>query len=89
MAKPEPGYHIAKITRGELGEASKIAEETAEFMDAHAQGVRIMELVELSDLLGAVEAYMLKYHVGYNLTDLIRMKNVTKRAFENGHRVSR
>ena len=82
----EPGYHLTPITKGELGEISKIEEELSELRDAVQQGVRIMELVELSDLLGAIEAYMDRHHVGFHLADLVAMKNVTKRAFENGHR---
>jgi hypothetical protein len=45
-----------------------------------------MELIELSDLIGAVELYLKKYHEGTTLDDLIKMKDVTKRAFENGRR---
>jgi len=44
-----------------------------------------MELVELSDLVGAIDLYVNNY---YNLTldDLIKMKEITERAFENGRR---
>jgi hypothetical protein len=82
----KPGYHIASINKGELGEISKISEELAELQDARDQGVRIMELVEMSDLVGSLSAYMEKYHSGYTLDDLVKMHQVTARAFRNGKR---
>lgn len=82
----EAGYHLNKIEKGELGEISKIQEELDELKDAREQGVKLMELIELSDLIGAVELYLKKYHEGTSLDDLIKMKDVTKRAFENGRR---
>lgn len=82
----EPGYHLAVIEKGILGELSKIEEELAELKDARAQGVRIMELVELSDLIGAVEAYLEKNHPDTTIIDLMKMSDVTKRAFRNGRR---
>ena len=83
---PKPGYHIRKIERGVLGEASKVREETEEFLDAEDQGVAIMALVELSDLIGAIEAYLTKHHPSVTLDDLKSMNAVTRRAFENGRR---
>lgn len=80
------GYHVNKIQKGTLGEISKIEEELNELKDAQAQGAKIMELVELSDMIGAIELYLEKNHAGTTLDDLIKMKNITKRAFENGHR---
>ena len=44
-----------------------------------------MELVELSDLLGAIESYT-KKHYNISLDDLIKMKDITQRAFINGRR---
>lgn len=78
------GYHINKIEKGVLGHASKIREEYEEFLDAVAQGAKLMELMELADLLGAIEAYAAKYNV--TLYDLNQMKDLNKRAFESGHR---
>ncbi len=93
LVKPEeeppvwaPGYHLASIQRGELGEPSKIREELEEFIDATNQGVSIMALVELSDMLGSVEAYLAKHHPSIGLDDLKAMSDVTKRAFQNGRR---
>lgn len=82
----KPGYHLTAITKGVLGEISKIEEEVAELIDARQQGVKVMELVELSDLIGAIEAYLDQRHPGTTLTDLIAMSEVTKRAFRNGRR---
>lgn len=82
----KPGYHITEISKGELGEISKLEEELAELRDAAQQNVRIMELVELSDLMGAVEAYLDRHHPGYTISDLLAMSEVTKRAFRNGRR---
>lgn len=82
----DPGYHVRKIARGVTGETSKILEEVEELIDAQKQGVKLMELIELSDLMGAVEAYLAKYHPGTTMHDLSMMSKVTRRAFLNGHR---
>lgn len=81
-----PGYHIRAIAKGELGEASKILEEAFELADAAEQGVAVMELVELSDLVGAVRAYLSKHHPSITLEDLVKMADVTERAFKSGRR---
>lgn len=85
----EPGYHLRHIEKGELGEVSKILEEANELLDAHEQGVKIMALVELSDLLGAINAYLTKHHPGTDLKDLQEMSAVTARAFRSGTRQPR
>lgn len=79
------GYHITDIPRGKYEEASKIEEEYAEWLDARAQGCAVMELVELSDMLGAIDAYVANY---YNMTihDLIIMSKITTRVFKDGTR---
>jgi hypothetical protein len=81
----KPGYHITKIPKGVLGEFSKIEEELLEAKDAISQGCKIMELVELSDLMGALNAYVKKQH-NMTLDDLVTMALITSRAFENGRR---
>lgn len=81
-------YHIAEIPKGELGHLSKINEEYLEFLDAYNQSNPIMELLELSDLLGAIEAYTLN-HYDIELRDIIVMKEATQRAFESGHRTTK
>lgn len=81
-----PGYHLISIARGVLGDPSKISEEHQEFQDALMQGVHVMALVELSDLVGAIAAYLEKNHPSVTLKDLVLMNEVTARAFRNGHR---
>jgi phosphoribosyl-ATP pyrophosphohydrolase len=84
-AKPDIiGYHLDKIEKGIIGEASKITEEYQEFIDAVKQGNRVMEIIELSDLLGAISLYVQRYNL--TLRDLETMSEVTKRAFINGAR---
>lgn len=85
----KPGYHLRKIPRGIYGEISKIREELEELEDASGQGVRVMCLVELSDMIGAIEAYLQNLVPGWTIQDLMDMKNVTRRAFVNGHRKAR
>jgi hypothetical protein len=53
----KPGYHLAKIEKGVLGEFSKVKEEYLECMDAYHQFCIIMALVEMSDLVGAMRWY--------------------------------
>lgn len=79
------GYHTREIPRGVLGEFSKIEEEMEELKDAHDQGVKILELCELSDLYGAIELY-LQAQYGMDMRDLKEMSLLTKRAFEDGTR---
>lgn len=83
------GYHVREIARGKYGEASKIIEEAAEFMDAIEQDVSLMALQELSDLYGAIVAYLAKHHPSITMSDLAAMALVTKRAFDDGQRTSR
>jgi len=80
------GYHIEVIPKGELGELSKIQEELSELRDAMVQGSRVMALVELSDTVGAIQAFLDKHFPGFTIDDLKTFSNITKRAFENGHR---
>lgn len=89
MTEPKkPGYHLRDIPKGVLGEVSKIREELEELEDAWDQDVKILQLVELSDLLGAVTAFLEKHHPGTQICDLLDMRDVTRRAFENGHRTT-
>lgn len=85
MNEKEIGYHLVAIPKGELGEISKITEEYLELIDANKQQNPVMELVELSDMLGAIESYTLK-HYNINLSNLLVMTRATQRAFKNGHR---
>lgn len=81
------GYHIKEIERGEFGKFSKIKEEFIEAEDAFEQGNKIMLLVELADLIGAIEGYCDNHNI--TLKDLIKMKEATKRAFTDGTRKPR
>jgi hypothetical protein len=81
-----PGYHLTTIPKGEVGESSKILEEILELQDAEAQECKVMALVELSDLMGAIALYLERHHPDTSIDDLIIMSNITRRAFANGHR---
>jgi len=78
------GYHLAKIPKGDFGEFSKIEEEFLELRDALDQNNPVMILCELSDLIGAIEAYAQQWNV--SLYDLVRMKEATASAFADGSR---
>lgn len=78
------GYHKTEISKGTLGEFSKIKEEFLEFTDAVEQENPILQLVELSDMLGAIEFYIKKYNI--TLQDLINMSELTKSTFTDGRR---
>jgi hypothetical protein len=80
------GYHLKEITRGKYGESSKILEETEEFMEARAQGCKIMALMELADLVGAIKGYLDNHAPGFTIRDLEDMAKITERVFKNGHR---
>ena len=81
-------YHLREIKRGVFGHASKITEEHEEFLEALEQGNPVMALVELTDMIGAIEAYAVQNHA-ITLDELINMKNATKRAFESKTRISK
>lgn len=78
------GYHRVNIKKGKLGEISKIQEEFEELMDAHSQKNAILEMCELSDLVGAIEAYVKRWNL--TMGDIIDMKEATKKTFEDGSR---
>lgn len=82
----KPGYHLTEIPKGTIGESSKILEEILELQDAETQGAKVMALVELSDMIGAVEHYLAKHFPDMTLDDLRCMSDITKRAFRNGRR---
>jgi hypothetical protein len=54
--------------------------------DAHLNNNKIMELVELSDLLGSIELYLKHNYPEITLDDLNVMNKVTQRAFTSGRR---
>lgn len=83
------GYHKRDIKKGVVGEKSKILEELDEFFESLEQNNPVMALVELSDLLGAVEMYLENYHPSFTLEDLTTMARTTRGAFEDGTRKPR
>ncbi|MBT4375897.1 hypothetical protein HOD29_00780 [archaeon] len=87
LEKRKKGYHLEDIPKGEKGKPSQIYEEIQEFKDALKQNNPLMALQELSDTIGAIELYLEKnFQSQITLEDLIKMKNTTKRVFENGKR---
>lgn len=85
MAKQ--GYHLKKIPKGKIGESSKILEEILELQDAEQQNSEVMALVELSDLVGAINAYLKTHFDGhFTMGHLQKMAQITERVFRNGIR---
>ncbi len=82
-----PGYHLREIPKGTLGELSKVQEEVLEALDAESQNSSIMALVELSDAVGAIKAYLAKHHPSVTLSDLETFAAITRRAFGSGRRI--
>ena len=80
------GYHKKTPPKGDLGEFSKIKEEVLELEDSLKQKNPIMALVELSDLYGAMECFLLKNYPDITMGDLKTMSEATQRSFVNGFR---
>ena len=78
------GYHKQEITKGEIGEFSKVKEEFEELTDAWEQNDKVLIICELTDLVGAIEEYAKKFSL--NLDDLKRFSDKTKSAFKEGKR---
>lgn len=74
-------WHNRKIKKGEYGEVSKVEEELDEAKEALEQGNRLMFLIELSDIVGAVEGIIEKY--GLSLEDLIKFSDKVKESKKN------
>lgn len=80
------GYHLRDIPKGIFGELSKIEEELEEIKDSIEQKSKLMELIELSDLYGAIQGYLEKHHPGVTMEELRIMSDITQRAFRSGAR---
>lgn len=80
------GWHLRHIQKGILGNSSKILEEVEEFLDAEGQKLPILALWELSDILGAIHAYLRKFHPSITLEDLIAHSKKNSEMFEKGFR---
>lgn len=65
-----PGYHVTTIKKGVVGELSKVMEEWKELKDAEHQGVRIMALVELSDMHAAIFRYLERHYPDVTMDEL-------------------
>lgn len=78
------GYHSKPIPKGVLGEPSKIVEECLELQDAVGQGNKVLEICEMCDLIGAIEARAARFNL--TIDDLVKMKDATKSAFQEGER---
>ncbi len=78
------GYHIHNIKKGVLGEFSKIEEEFYELNDAIGQSNSVLEICEMTDLIGAIAAYAKKYNL--TLDDLVFFTKCTEEAFKEGKR---
>ena len=83
------GYHIAEIKKGKFGDISKLQEELDELKDCEDQQNKIMALVELSDLYGAIKGYLVKHIPSMTMEDLRIMSEATERAFKDGTRIPR
>lgn len=84
------GYHQKEIARGVYGQLSKVNEEVQEALDAEEQNNPVMLLVELSDIIGAIEGYLEEHFKGtIRLRDLVVMAQATKKAFQTGGRTCR
>jgi hypothetical protein len=81
------GYHVRDIIQGKYGELSKIREELDEAYDAEEQNNNLMILVELADIIGAINGYLEhKFQNTVSIQDLVKMSEATQRAFNSGHR---
>lgn len=79
------GYHKKDIKKGSMGEFSKIHEEFEELTDAFEQEDKILQICELTDLIGAIESYS-ETKFNLSLTDLIKFSKKTKSAFKEKKR---
>lgn len=73
-------YHKNVIEKGILGEISKIQEEYDELYDAYLQEDKILQICELTDLIGAIESFA-ENKFGLTISDLKKFSDKTKSAF--------
>lgn len=78
MEKTNTGYHLKQIKKGVLGELSKIEEELEELKDSELQGIKIMSLIELSDLYGAIE-FFVQDKFNLEMDDLKKFSDLNKK----------
>ena len=70
-------FHKKNITKGIYGELSKIQEELDEAFEAQEQNQELMLLIELSDIIGAVEGVSKKY--GFTIEQLLQFSRLRSR----------
>lgn len=76
-------FHKNKqISKGKIGEFSKIQEEFEELKDAIEQGDRVLTICELTDLIGAIEFYA-SNNFNLALSDLKAFSDKRKQTFLN------
>lgn len=81
LRKEKSPYHTKPLLKGIYGEASKIIEECDEFVDAYFdQENDLMALCELSDIIGAIDGFLKKYHPTITLETLILMSKSIQNA---------
>ncbi len=80
------GYHTKHIKKGVYGDISKIEEELEELKDAEQQSNKILSMVELSDLIGAIKGFVQKKYPFVSMEDLLKMSESTRSAFIDGTR---
>lgn len=81
-----PGYHLRDIPRSPHGTAGKVVEEAMELAEAAEQSVSIMELCECADVVSALRGYLRAQHPHVSFGDIVKMADVTERAFASGRR---
>jgi len=81
----EPGYHLRDLPRSPHGSAGKVVEEALELAEAVEQGASIMALCECADVVSALRGYLRAEH-GESFEDVVKMADVTERAFRSGRR---
>jgi len=77
-------YHTKNIIKGTFGEFSKIAEEFFELEDAFNQSDKVLQICEMTDLIGAIEEYAKKWNL--SIIDLKKFSDKTKNSFISGKR---
>lgn len=80
------GYHARDVKKGEYGKFSKVIEEFEELLDAHDQEDPVLELCEMSDLIGAMDGYAVSNY-GIGIDKLVSFMCKTKQSFKEGKRI--
>ena len=76
------GYHIRNITRGTLGEWSKVSEEIEEIIDALEQNLKPMVLIELCDCLGAIHSHANNHEKEFNFENWVYVTSTERNQYQ-------